>query len=460
MTEQKLPVPTQPKLPAVPAVRTTPGELAARDLRRSLRLPGYACLAVVGLFFGVFGVWAALAPISSAAGATGVVSPEGSRKTIQHLEGGIIKTLHVREGDRIKKGDLLLTLDDTLARASFAALEVQALRFRATKMRIEALQNKVKKLDFGERFKAAMDDQEFAGFIANEIKIFELRQRTLEQQKAIYDQQIEQLKEEIRGYEAQIDSTVAQLGFIDDELKDTRGLFDVGLARKPRVLELERMRASLAGNRGQYEQSIAKSRQKISEIQLTQIDLENKFFNDLNEALLKTNSDLAQTDERISGAKDVLARTIIRAPVTGIVVNLRFKTTTGVVKAGEPILDIVPTEEDLVIEARIQPTDIDTLKPNQAAQVHLTPFHTRYTRLLQGTLRDVSADSLTDDRTGARYYKAFIVVDRDSIINIEENIQLAAGMPAEVFIRTGQHTFLEYLLEPLTRSIRRSMREK
>ena len=440
-----------------PAAR--PDQVATQDLRRSLRGPAIACLSVVIAFFGVFGVWAAVAPMSSAAVATGVVSPEGSRKIIQHLEGGIIKTLHVREGDVVKKGDLLITLDETLARASYTTLDVQALRFSAMKMRIEALQNKVKDLDLASKFKNAMENPDFAAFIANEMRIFELRQRTLEQQKGIYEQQIEQMKEEIRGYEAQIESTASQLGFIDDELKDTRWLHEQGLSRKPRILELERMRASLVGNQGQYVQSIAKARQKISEIQLTQIDLENKFFNEQNDLLLKTNSDLAQTEERIGGTRDILARTVIRAPTNGIVVNLRFKTTTGVIKAGEPILDIVPTDEDLVIEARIQPTDINVLKPGQTAQVHLTPYHTRYTRLLQGSLREISADSLTDEKTGARYYKAYIIVDHNSIQAIEENIELAAGMPAEIFIRTGEHTFLAYLMEPFTRSLRRSFRE-
>src|SRR5262249_37209768 len=151
-----------------------------------------------------------------------------------------------------------------------------------------------------------------------------------------------------------------------------------------------------------------------------------------------------------------LDRTVIRAPVNGIIVNSHFKTLNGVIKAGEPILDIVPTDEDLVIEARILPTDIDVLKAGQTAQVHLTPYHTRYTRLLEGSLRDTSADSLVDEKTNQRYYKAFVVVDRNSVRALEENIQLAAGMPAEIFIRTGEHTFLAYLIEPFTRSLRRS----
>lgn len=433
---------------------------AHADLRRSLKVPALACAVVVVGFFGVFGAWTATAPLSSAAVAQGVVSPEGSRKTVQHLEGGIIRQFLMREGAQVKKGDLLIVMDDTQARANFAALQSQGQRFTATKMRIEALQRKSTHLDLAAAFPNAGSDKEFAQFLANEQEIFETRRRTLDQQRQIYAQQIEQLKEEIRGYQAQIESTNQQIGFIDDELKDTRQLVAQGLARKPRLLELERMRANLVGNAGQLISSVAKSQQKIAEISLTQVDLENKFFNEQNDLLLKTNTDLAQVEEKISAARDVLARTEIRAPITGIVVNLRFKTTEGVIRPGEAILDIVPTEDDLVIEARISPNDIDAVKPGQIAQVHLTPYHTRYTQLLHGNLRDISADTLTDDKTNTRYYKANIVVDHQAVKEVDENIVLSAGMPAEVFIRTGEHTLLTYMVEPFTRSLRRSFREK
>lgn len=442
-------------------IGNTPAENAARlDLRRSLRQPAIACAIVFVGFFGLFGGWMAVAPLSSAAVAQGVVSPEGSRKTVQHLEGGIIKQFLVREGARVKKGDLLIVLDDTQARANYTGLQSQALRFTATKLRIAALQRRATELNLAASFTDAITDKDFAQFVANEQEIFETRRRTLEQQRQIYAQQIEQLKEEIRGYQAQIESTAIQLKFIDEELADTRQLMNQGLARKPRVMELERMRANLVGNSGQLVSSVAKSQQKIAEIGLNQLDLENKFFNEQNDLLLKTNTDLSQVEEKISAARDVLARTEIRAPITGIIVNLRFKTTEGVIKPGEPILDIVPTEDDLVIEARVSPNDIDAVKPGQTAQVHLTPYHTRYTNLLHGNLRDISADTYTDDKTNTRYYKANIVVDREDVKKVDENIVLSAGMPAEVFIRTGEHTLLTYMIEPFSRSLRRSFREK
>lgn len=436
-------------------------ERAARaDLARSLRWPAFAGVVVFVSFFGLFGVWTAMAPLASAAVAQGVVSPEGSRKTVQHLEGGIIKQFLVREGAQVKKGDLLIVMDDTQARANYIGLQSQGLRYRAMKMRIDALQRRATTIDLASQFPDAMADKDFAQFIANETEIFETRRRTLDQQRQIYAQQIEQLKEEARGYQAQIEGTNQQLKFIEEELADTRQLMEQGLARKPRVLELERMKANLVGNAGQLVSSVAKSQQKIAEIQLTQVDLENKFFNEQNDLLLKTNTDLAQVEEKISAAKDVLARTEIRAPITGIIVNLRFKTNDGVVKAGEPILDIVPTEDDLIIEARVSPNDIDAVKPGQTALVHLTPYHTRYTQLLHGSLRDISADTLTDEKTGTRYYKANVVVDHQAVQAVGENIVLSAGMPAEVFIRTGEHTLLAYLVEPFSRSLRRSFREK
>jgi len=435
--------------------------LAREDLKRSLARPAVLCALVVLGFFGVFGIWTASAPLSSAAVAQGVVSPIGSRRTVQHLEGGIIKQFLVRDADIVRKGDLLIVIDDTQARANYTGLQSQALRMQAMKIRIDALQRRASELNLAERFKDEVaKDKEFAQFIANEQDIFETRRRTLEQQRQIYAQQIEQLKEEIRGYQAQIDSTNQQLAFIDDELADTRQLLNQGLARKPRVLELERMRANLVGNAGQLISSVAKSQQKITEIQLTQVDLENKFFNEMNDLLLKTNTDLAQVEEKIGAARDVLTRTDVRAPIAGVIVNLRFKTNEGVIKPGEPILDIAPTEDDLIIEARVLPNDIDAVKPGQTALVHLTPYHTRYTQLLTGSLRDISADTLTDDKTGQRYYKANIVVDHEALKTVGENIVLSAGMPAEVFIRTGEHTLFTYLVEPFSRSLRRSFREK
>jgi HlyD family type I secretion membrane fusion protein len=191
-----------------------------------------------------------------------------------------------------------------------------------------------------------------------------------------------------------------------------------------------------------------------------ELDLSNKFFNEQNDLLAKVNSDLAQVEERIGAAKDVLSRTRIKAPVGGIIMNLRFKTSGAVVRAGEPILDIVPTDEDLVIEARIQPNDINTPKPGQVARVHLTPHHMRYTNLLPGSLRDISADTYTDEKIGARYYKANVIVDHARIRELGANIELSPGMPAEIYIRTGEHTLFTYLIEPFSRSLRRSFRER
>ena len=206
-------------------------------------------------------------------------------------------------------------------------------------------------------------------------------------------------------------------------------------------------------------QSVAKARQKISEIQLSQIDLDNRFFNEQNELLTKVNSDAAQVEERLGAARDVLTRTDIGAPTTGIIVNLRFKSPRGVIRAGEPIVDIVPTDEDLVIDARVSPNDIDVIKPGQPAQIHLTPLHMRYNNLLHGTLREISADSLVDDKSGQRYYTARVIVDHEALKELGE-LQLSAGMPAEVFINTGERTMLAYLVQPFTRSLRRSFREK
>lgn len=435
---------------------------AHKDLKQSLRATSIACVLIVVVFVGGFGVWSAVAPLASAAIAQGVVSPEGSRKTVQHLEGGIIKEFRALEGNRVHEGDVLIVLDKTQASANYLALWAQRLRLVAMKLRIEALQRGASTFDLAAepQFKDAMSDPDFSRFVANEIQIFETRRRTLDQQSQIYDQQIEQLREEVKGLDAQITSVRSQLEFIEDELKDTRWLLEQGLARKPRVLELERTKAGLVGQDGNLVSSVAKAKQKVEEIKLTKVDLTNKFFNEHNDLLTKTNSDLAQVEERLSAARDVLARTEIIAPITGIVVNTRFKTMAGVIRPGEPILDIVPTEEDLVIEARISPNDIDAVKPGQVAQVHLTPFHTRYTNLLHGTLRDISADTLTDDKTGTRYYRAFIVVDHDAVKELGENIQLSAGMPAEIYIRTGEHSLFTYMVEPFTRSLRRSFREK
>ncbi|HSK42124.1 MAG TPA: HlyD family type I secretion periplasmic adaptor subunit [Arenibaculum sp.] len=417
-------------------------------------------IAVLVVFFAGFGGWAYLAPLNSAAIAHGVVSPEGHRRTVQHLEGGIIEAIHVGDGSIVERGQPLVTLQDVRTRSRLDAFTAELQTLRATEARLVAEQLDRDTIVFSDELHAAAaDGPVVAGLIDLQQALFASRRAAREGQISILRMRIAQLREEIAGLEGQIASEDRQLDLIGEEIDGVRQLYDLGLERKPRLLALQRAMANVEGSRAANTARIARIRQAIGETELQIVTIGEQVRNE-------TGSELAETRRRIDAimpellsAADQVDRTVIRAPVSGTVVELRYTTLNGVVPAGAPIMDIVPAEADLLIDARLSPLDVDTVREGLRAQVILPAFQQRNLPRLFGEVRYLSADTLSDQVTGQTFFLARIAVEADSLRELGPDVTLSAGMPAEVMIETGEQTLFQYLMRPFLDSVRRSFRE-
>ncbi|MGK9168558.1 HlyD family type I secretion periplasmic adaptor subunit [Inquilinus limosus] len=428
-------------------------------LRASTRGPMLAGIVVTAILIAAFGGWASTAPLASGAVAPGVISPDGSRKTIQHLEGGIISEIMVRDGDVVEVGAPLVILEDTRARAAYEMQLKQYQGLRAAEARLTAERLGRDGIDFPQDLLAASGEAEVREILEVQQQLFATRREALVLRKQVLQQRIRQVRDQIRGLEAQLASSVQRLEIVEDELAGKEILFEKALIPKPQVLAVRRAREEIAGDRGEYQAAIAQSEQKIGETELELVALDAERADEVATEIDRVRGELATLREQLRASEDTLKRTVITAPVSGTVVGLRMKTRGGVIQQGEPILDIVPAEDDLLIDARVTPTDIDVVHPGLLAQVHLSAFRSRNLPQIEGKVRSVSADSLRDEKTGMSYYLARVEVDRESLAELGTDVQLVPGMPAEVLIVTGERTLMGYLLQPLRDVFRRSLRE-
>jgi HlyD family secretion protein/epimerase transport system membrane fusion protein len=416
----------------------------------SLRRPMLIGVAIIAVFVGGFGVWGTLAPLAGGAVAPGVISPDGNRKAIQHLEGGIIEKILVQDGDVVAPGDQLIVLQETEARATFEMLRNQQRTLQATLARLTAEQLLHDAVTFPAVLEETRGEPEVADILANQERLFATQQVAHETQKKILRQRIEQLGEQIRGLEAQLASAERQAAIVEEELSGKKILLEKGLLPKPAFLALQRQQVTIAGNRGEYRAEIARAEQQIGETELQLLAVDAERAGQVAQELDKVRAALAQVEERLFASRDILARAVITAPVSGTVVNLAFRTRGGVVRPSELIMEIVPLEDDLLIDARVAPTDIDVVHPGLSAQVHLSAYSARIMPRIDGTVRSVSADRLIDKQTGQPYYLARVELDREALTGLGQEIELVPGMPAEVLIVTGERTMLEYLFEPFS----------
>lgn len=428
--------------------------MADRDTMRAI----WSGILIISLFSSAFIGWAVFAPLESAAIAPGVVSVEGSRKTVQHLEGGIVAELLVRDGDPVEAGQILIRLDDTQARASHDLLHGRYVAALALGARLVAERDGSADIGFGKTLEAMLPDTKVTEAMLIQRNIFRARRETLAAQTAILNQRVAQFSEEIGGLRDEIGSQEKQMHLLGEEIQDVALLLKDGLARKPRLLALQRQLAEIEGARHKNVAQIARAEQGISEAHLRISALRTTQINEAVEMLREVQTEILEMTERLSAARDVLRRTEIRAPRSGTVVGLRIHTTGGVVVPREPILDIVPAESGLVIEAQVNPDDIDVVHVGLSAQVLLTALNQRATKPLMGNVTNISADRLVEERTGRAYFLVRVNVGEEAV-KAAPGLSLSPGMQAEVLILTGARTALDYLLEPITRSIRRAFRE-
>ncbi|WP_374448902.1 HlyD family type I secretion periplasmic adaptor subunit [Stella sp.] len=430
-------------------------------IRRSIRRWTMIGIFTIVMFFGGFVGWAAVAPLDSASVAPGSVGVFINRQSVQHLEGGIVRDLKARDGDIVKQGDVVVVLDDTQARANLQINRKRYIALQAAEARLLAERDMKDAISFpAELLDAATADPETKEILQSQLNVFEARKASTKGQESILRQRIVQSKEQIGGFEAQQRARADQIRLINEEVATVQKLLETGNALKPRLLALQRARSELEGQRGDLVANIARVRQVIGEAELQILNINTELQRQVTQELRDTQSQLLDTAERIRVAEDVLRRTEVRAPVDGEIVNLKYFTVGAVVRPGDVIMEIVPTNDVRIIDVRVNPNDIDTVRVGATARVRLTAFNQRETPQIDGKVIQVSADSIVDPQTGLATYRARIAVPVEALRAADlDPSQLLPGMPAMAMIWTGQRTALEYFLQPFLTAMRTAFRE-
>ena len=429
---------------------------ALRDRLRGVTWTGnlLVCGFVVGL-----GTWSTYAPLESAAIAIGTVESESSRKTIQHLEGGIIREILVADGDVVRAGQTLISLEDTKARAEAQSLQGQLWEATAREARLQAEQHGEERVLFPAELEMAQyASPSVADVLAGQQAIFETRRQVFQSQAAVNREKRSQVEKEIEGLRAQESAASRRIEIVREEAATVAMLVNKGLERRPRLLNLEREMADIEGRRGEIVAQISRAGQVINESQATLLKLENDRQNEIAQSLREVQNQIFQIRERLQAADDQLSRTAVKAPQDGVVTDLRIHTPGGVIGAGAPLMDLVPRQDRLVVIARVRPEDIDVVRPGLSADVNLLPYNQRRVPRLHGTVTHVSADRLVDKRTDQPYYATKIRVQDPAGVGID-GVQIIPGMPAQVFIKTGRGTVALYALRPLLDSFHGAFRE-
>ncbi|MCE2993633.1 MAG: HlyD family type I secretion periplasmic adaptor subunit [Alphaproteobacteria bacterium] len=430
----------------------------AADLKQSIRGPVRFGMYVISAGFLFFVVWGGLAPLDSAAIAEGFITVSGNHKTIQHLEGGLINDILVKDGQRVEAGDILLKLSDTGANAQLQILASHLNFANATQARLSAEQNKSQDISWDEvHFDLA--DPNITNLIQTQENLFQYKRDEIQGNVNILMERISQSQEEIIGLQAKQKSLESQLKLINEELQSTEELFKKGLALRPKLLELRRYHDELVASIVEIKSRIASVRQAIAENRLRQLNIENEFQKDLAKEIKDNHSLILELTEKYMAAKDVLERTFIKAPASGVITDLQYHTVGGVIAPGQKIMDIVPEDEKLIIEAKVRTQDIDSIYPGLIAKVQLGAYKSRVVPRLDAKVIYVSADKMVDHQSGMPYYLARIEIDEAEIARLNTEIHLYPGMPVTVFIVKGTRTFLDYMISPIKDSFFKAFKE-
>lgn len=422
---------------------------------RSYRRLGLLILLVA---FGGFGGWALAANLAIAVVAPGKVSVASFKKTVQHYEGGIVKEIRVADGDRVEAGDVLVVLDNTRARSQLQVARTQYLINRASEVRLTAELAEDELLAFSDELLES-DSQRVNEVLAVQRGLFFSRRQALSGTLDTLDQQTRQFEEQREGLEALIEFNRQQTVSLREEANDLRKLFERGLGDRQRLRELEREILELQGETAQQQAVIARIEAQISENELQKQVRRQEFQQEAGEQLREVQERISDAEERITALSDEVRRTTVTAPVAGIVVGLNLHTLGAVIGAGDAILDIVPSDEGFVVEARVPVSDIDSLYAGQSAEIRFSAFNQGTTHAIEGEVIHISADSFEDESTGRDYYRARIRVSEEGKRKMPADMRLLAGMPAEVMIHTGERTFASYLAKPISDVLARALRE-
>ncbi len=434
------------------------------SLPRSTRVPTIAGVVVMATMVMGFGVWGNTAPIAGAIVASGVFVATGQNKIIQHLEGGVIRDIYVREGDVVEKGQLLVELDSTMPSAELRRLFLRRTRLTAIDARLQAEMREQPEITFPDELTKDADHPEVKEILESQRLTFTARRNNMNSDIAGINEGINALNERIQGSKVQLDSVRRQIKFIEEEVETKEYLLKTGLVRKPELLVLQRSQANLEGEVGRIMGDIGDAKERIAKA-LEQINgVKKTAIKTAVEQMHEVRGELVDVRERMLSAKGVLDRIRITAPVKGIVVKLRYHTQGGVIEAGKNIMEILPLKDELIIEARVRPQDIDSVKHGQHATVRLTALSQRITPMVSGEVIYLSADTLADEKKSQQVGPTDIYIVRVKL-NAEEAAAIPGfsptpGMPAEVFIKTSERTFFQYVVKPIHDSMLRAFRER
>jgi HlyD family secretion protein len=435
----------------------TPSE--PQGFGRSLRGLALAGCVGIALFAGTVGVWAVAATLSGAVVASGQFVVDGNVKKVQHATGGIVGELRVREGERVEQDQVVIRLDDTLTRANLQVVSKQLDELAARRGRVEAERSGKDAIAIAPELAARRHEPEIAELIGAEESLFDARRAARDGQKAQLSQRIGQLHDEIAGLKAQQSGRDSQAVLIEEELGGVRGLYAKNLVSLSRKTQLEREAANLEGQRGQLIAALAQAEGKIAETKLQIIQIDASLREEAMKELREIQGKSAELVERRIAAQDQMKRIEIRSPSAGFVHQLSVHTVGGVISPAEPAMLIVPAEDSLQVEARINPPDIDQIALGQEARVKVHAFNQRTTPELAGKVSRISADTSRDQQTGTTFYTIRVTVPAAEFARLGTN-RITAGMQAEVFVRTEDRTPLEYIVKPLQEQIAKAFRER
>lgn len=427
-------------------------DLAVSD--RKIRRLGFGIVLVI---FGVFGTWAAVAPLDGAAYAPGVVTVQAYRKTVQHLEGGIVKEVLAHDGDIVERDAPLIILDDAQLRFEYEMTRSQLVAARAMEARLRAERDARSTIDFGD----IADPDSLRGVEARqgETQVFNSRRGSRLGQIAVLQERVGQLNQQIKGLEAMIGAKSHLEKSYSGEIGELTDLLSQGFVDKQRLLEQERKLGMLRSEVADHRSSINRTRLQINETQLQILQVDKDFNADVAKQLAEVQTRMYDLQEKASALKDRLEHIVIRAPDAGMVIGMTVHTIGGVVRPATPLLDIVPSVSELVIEAQVAPVDIDRVAIGKRADIRFGAFNSATTPVIEGEVISVSADRLTNEKTGTAYYLSRVRVTEAGVRTLGER-KLLPGMPADVLIITGERTLLQYLMQPARDAISQSMIEE
>lgn len=422
---------------------------------RSLTVKGIACIT---LFLATFGVWSTTAPLHGASIASGTVTVDSQRKTIQHLEGGIIQSILIKEGDVVIKNQPLIILDNTIAKADLERLNSRYHYVLAKEARLTAERDGHDNIEFDHLLLDQQNDQRVSEILKNQNNLFQTNKNYYQSQRVLLSNQLEKNNAEYVGQKRRYSIEKRRLSIIQEELVSNQKLAEKGYVSKNRMLELAREEATMQSTINFVNTEIVKFKKSVEETKAQLNELEITRAKEIAESLRDTYQERYALEEQITSAKDVLKRLEITAPLSGTVINLQVFSQDGVITPSQNLLEIVPIDEKMIIEARVNPQDIDQISANMTAKIRLTAFNMRSIKPFDGTLETISADRLIDEQTGAAYYLARVslVEDQPDLVSVT----VYPGMQAEVMLLTEARTPIEYLTKPLINSFNRAFREE